>query len=95
MMNLLEESIPDHYLRNEVLAAALDKNYLRHISDGNMDEDGEKCKECIEEYVHSQGPKTDSDGPKGFEDADASSPTDSTNAVPTIDRGPLHMSRRS
>ncbi len=49
MMDLLEESIPDPYLRNEVLAAALAKNYVRHISDVELDEDREKCKECVEE----------------------------------------------
>ena len=93
MMDLLEESIPDPYLRNEVLAAALAKNYVRHISDRDLDEDGEKCKECVEEHVYSQGPRTDSDGQEGFEDADASSPTDSANAVPAIDkRAPTHVS---
>lgn len=86
MMDLLEESIPDPYLRNIILAAALAKNYVRYISDGDLDEDGEKCKECVEEYVYSQGPKTDSDGPEGFEGVDASAPTDSAKAVPTIDK---------
>lgn len=57
MMDLLEESIPDHYLRNEVLAAALAKNNVRHISDGDLDEDGEKCKECIESTCTRRDPR--------------------------------------
>lgn len=56
-----------------------------HLGRG-LDKDGEKCKECVEEYVYSQGPKTDSDGPEGFEGVDASAPTDSAKAVPTIDK---------
>ena len=86
MMDLLEESISDPDLRNEIRAAALAKNYVRYISDGDLDEDGEKCKECVEEYVYSQGPRTDSDGSEGFEDVDVSVPTDSAKAVPIIDK---------
>ena len=44
--------------------------------------------------MHSQGPRIDSGGPEGFEDADASSPTDSTDAVPAIDKMAPTLSRR-
>ena len=55
MMDLLEESIPDPYLRNEVLAAALAKNYVRHISDVELDVPRVYVPEGSEGFSGSEG----------------------------------------